>query len=198
MARRPTGPTGRAALSEISERLTALMGEVKTAFEHAEKAGQNAAGQSMAGAKGENAREFTIDTPAGPLKGMASVRMGALTDRMPAAAPARNAAQHEVKPRPKPTSRAASPAAEVDDAREPLVDVFDEAGEVLIVAELPGVKPEEVTVAIEDGALVIATTGARRFRAVRTLPASIDEASLARAMRNGILEIRLAKTGAAA
>jgi HSP20 family molecular chaperone IbpA len=182
--RRPTGPTGREALSEITQRLGALMGEVKTAFEQADAARSQ---------DGENAREFTIETPAGPLKGMTSFRVGSVADRVGAAGGAsasRNASQHEMKKKPA--------AAEVDDAREPLVDVFDEATEIMIVAELPGVKPDEVTVTIEDGSVIIATSGQRRFRAVRALPAAVDEGTLTRAMRNGILEVRVAKTGAVA
>lgn len=188
MSRRPNGPTGREAFSEITTRLGSLMNEVKTAFEQ----GQTGQGQNA----GDNTREFTIDTPAGPLKGMASFRVGSLADRAGASS-SRDASQHEVK-RGSPARSAARPAAEMEDAREPMVDLFDEAGEILIVAELPGVKAEEVTVTVDDGAVTIVAAGARRFRAVRMLPCAVDEASLTRAMRNGILEVRLTKIGAAA
>ncbi len=191
MSRRPTGPTGREAFSEITTRLGSLMSEVKTAFEQGQAA-QAGAGENA----GENTREFSIDTPAGPLKGMASFRVGTLADRAGASS-SRDASQHEVKR--KASSRStAQPPAEMADAREPLVDLFDEADEILIVAELPGVKPEEVTVTVGESAVIITTTGARRFRAVQVLPCAVDEASLTRAMRNGILEVRLTKIGAAA
>ena len=189
MSRAPNSPKGRQALDEITTRLGSLMNEVKNAFEQ---------GQAATQGKAENTREFSIDTPAGPLKGMASFRMGSLADRAGAggASPSRDASQHEVKRKPAATSAtrpAAKPAAEMADAREPMVDLFDEQREILIVAELPGVKPDEVTVTLEDSAVIISTSGARRFRAVRALPCTVDEASLSRAMRNGILEVRLTK-----
>jgi len=43
----------------------------------------------------------------------------------------------------------------VEDVREPLVDVFDEGGELLIVAEMPGVESEDVRVALDGTRLTL-------------------------------------------
>ncbi len=85
---------------------------------------------------------------------------------------------------------------DLDDAREPLVDCFDEADAVVVTAELPGINPGEITLSLNDGALSIETTGARRYRARQALPADVDGATLSHEFRNGILEVRIAKASA--
>ena len=82
---------------------------------------------------------------------------------------------------------------EVADVREPLVDVFDEAQEVVIAAELPGVSDEEIQIEIQDDVLSLGTNGERKYAKEILLPAVVDAASLQRTYQNGILEIRLKK-----
>jgi HSP20 family protein len=81
----------------------------------------------------------------------------------------------------------------VADVREPLVDVFDEADEVVIVAELPGVSDAEIGVSIVDDILSIETQGARRYAKEILLDPEVDTASLRRSYNNGILELHLSK-----
>ncbi len=81
----------------------------------------------------------------------------------------------------------------VSDTREPLVDVFDEDSEVLIVAELPGVAEAEVQVDVQDDILTLTTTGERKFAKEILLPKSADTGSLRKTYTNGILELRLNK-----
>ncbi|TAJ38367.1 MAG: Hsp20/alpha crystallin family protein [Reyranella sp.] len=95
-------------------------------------------------------------------------------------------------------------------AWEPPVDMLETDGEVLILAALPGVDPQQVQAAIEDGVLVIA--GVRvvpdewhtatihrlelpqgRFERRIALPAGRYE-SVRRTAVNGCLVISLAKT----
>jgi HSP20 family molecular chaperone IbpA len=64
------------------------------------------------------------------------------------------------------------PGSGVQPAWEPPVDVLETDREVLIFAALPGVDPDAVHTAIEDGALAI--TG------VRTLPAELRTAAIHR------------------
>ncbi|RYF54381.1 MAG: hypothetical protein EOO27_23860 [Comamonadaceae bacterium] len=53
----------------------------------------------------------------------------------------------------------------VDEVREPLVDVFDEDQRVLIVAEMPGVEPNDVRVDLEEGTLTLSgERGELRYR----------------------------------
>lgn len=82
---------------------------------------------------------------------------------------------------------------EVTEVREPLVDVFDEAQEILIVAELPGVSAEEVQVEIQEDVLALQTTGQRKYAKEILLSTAVDPASLQTTYKNGILEIRLQK-----
>jgi HSP20 family protein len=82
----------------------------------------------------------------------------------------------------------------VAEVREPLVDVFDEEQEIVIVAELPGVAEEEVHIEIQDDILSLETTGERKYAKEILLPEPVDAATLQKAYKNGILELRLAKS----
>jgi len=81
----------------------------------------------------------------------------------------------------------------VADVREPLVDLFDEADEIVLVAEMPGANEEDVTVELHDDVLVLETTGERKYAREVLLPAAVDAASLRKTFRNGILELKLKK-----
>ena len=82
---------------------------------------------------------------------------------------------------------------EVAEVREPLVDVFDEAQEIVIAAELPGVSDAEIQIDIQEDVLTLETNGERKYAKEILLPALVDAASLQRTYQNGILEIRLKK-----
>ncbi len=79
----------------------------------------------------------------------------------------------------------------VADVREPLVDVFDEGEEVVLVAELPGVSEAEITIEAQEDILSLQTTGERRYAKEILLSHPVDPESLQRTYKNGILEIRL-------
>lgn len=82
----------------------------------------------------------------------------------------------------------------VDEVREPIVDVLDEGRQLLIIAELPGIEEESVTVNLDEGALKLHGAGKDRvYRKESALPVKVDPASRKLSYRNGILEIRLAK-----
>jgi HSP20 family protein len=82
----------------------------------------------------------------------------------------------------------------VADVREPLVDVFDEPDEIVLVAEMPGANEEDVTVEVHGDVLILETTGERKYAREVLLPASVDAEGLEKTYRNGILEIRLKKS----
>jgi HSP20 family protein len=97
-----------------------------------------------------------------------------------------------------PPARPKAEAAQTPAARAPIVDVFEEADTLRIVAELPGVSAEDVSCALDGDTLVIETrrgtgdSGQGPVYGKRVvLPAPVDPASLVQACRNGILEIRL-------
>lgn len=83
----------------------------------------------------------------------------------------------------------------VTEAREPLVDVLDEGDSILVICEVPGVEEGDVRVKVEGDTLYIdASRGARRYHKEVLLPTSASPEPAATAYRNGILEVRLAKT----
>jgi HSP20 family protein len=81
----------------------------------------------------------------------------------------------------------------VDEVREPIVDVFDEPGEVAVTAELPGAKEAEIAVQFKGDILIVETKGERRYAKEIALPADVDAASLQKKYNNGVLEIRMRK-----
>lgn len=89
--------------------------------------------------------------------------------------------------------RTSKEGAEVADMREPLVDVFDEGEEIVIVAELPGVGEDEINIDVHDDVLSIETTGERKYFKEILLSAPVDAGSLRKAHKNGILELRMKK-----
>ena len=73
---------------------------------------------------------------------------------------------------------------------EPLIEVHEGEGEILVLAELPGVSQEQVKFDLEEGALRIAASdGARSFMGRASLP-PVDPDSLSASCRNGVLEVR--------
>ena len=85
----------------------------------------------------------------------------------------------------------------VDEVREPLVDVFDEDDVLLVIAELPGVEEKDVQIEVHDGLLKLSTTTKRRRYAKELpLPCPVEESTMESAYKNGVLEIRLRKSGA--
>jgi len=82
----------------------------------------------------------------------------------------------------------------VAEVREPLVDVFDEDQEIVIVAELAGVGEEEIHIEVQDDILSLETTGERKYAKEILLPGAVDVTTLRKTYKNGILELRLKKT----
>ncbi|MFD2030703.1 Hsp20/alpha crystallin family protein [Ancylobacter dichloromethanicus] len=81
----------------------------------------------------------------------------------------------------------------MEDVREPLVDVFDEADEIIVTAEIPGVAENEISLALDGNRLSLSTTGRHLYAKTITLPGPVDPASLERSHRNGILQAKLRK-----
>jgi len=81
----------------------------------------------------------------------------------------------------------------VDEVREPLVDVFDEGGEVVVTAELPGAREQEITVELRGDVLTIESHGERCYAKEVLLPGATDGTSLRKKYNHGVLEIRVRK-----
>jgi HSP20 family protein len=80
----------------------------------------------------------------------------------------------------------------VEEVREPLVDVFDEGGQVLILAEMPGVEAGDIHVEVEGGRLTLsAQRGERRYRKEMEVPPDVEREAIAISCQNGIVELRM-------
>ncbi len=78
--------------------------------------------------------------------------------------------------------------------REPLVDVMEQDDEVIIIAELPGVKQDEINIKVTDYTITIQVESTERKYAKKIdLPSPVDTTSAKTSYNNGILEIQLQK-----
>lgn len=84
---------------------------------------------------------------------------------------------------------------QVDDVREPLVDVFDEEDHVMVLAEMPGVDTEDVKVDLGERTTMtlIAERGQRKYRKEVELPFAVEPETMKLSCKNGILEILVDK-----
>ncbi|MGB5261684.1 MAG: Hsp20/alpha crystallin family protein [Gammaproteobacteria bacterium] len=98
------------------------------------------------------------------------------------------------------------------EGRMPKVDMVERKGEVVIHAELPGVKKDDVEVTLAENTVTIEAHTSHEekqeekgkyyrremsrgdFRRTLTLPCSVDEASTKASFADGVLELTLPKT----
>jgi HSP20 family protein len=84
--------------------------------------------------------------------------------------------------------------ATVHEVTEPPVDVFDEAGHVLVVVEMPGIGEEDIRLELLDDILTIAAErGPKKYRKEVLLPGSFELSAMSHSCRNGVLEIKLSR-----
>ncbi len=95
-----------------------------------------------------------------------------------------------------PGSPAASAVKPAVPARQPIVELFEEDGAIVVVAELPGADPDGIACHAEENLLLIETSGGRRYRKELALPAPVLAEGMRQSFRNGILEIRLPRKAA--
>ena len=82
----------------------------------------------------------------------------------------------------------------VEEEREPITDVFDEAAEIIVIAEMPGVNAEEIKLDLQGDILDIAAQSTeRKYHKELLLPAKVLPETLTSSYKNGILEVRLRK-----
>jgi len=96
----------------------------------------------------------------------------------------------------------------------PPVDLFEDGGTLVLRSELPGMKREEIDISITGNLLVISgekkhegsterkgylrrETSHGTFRRTVTLPESIDAEKTTATFRDGVLEIRMPRSGGA-
>ena len=77
---------------------------------------------------------------------------------------------------------------------EPLIDIFDEGTHLIVVAELPGAKKEDIKLSAEGSLLTIsADTPAGKYRKEALLPTPVKTDLIEAAYKNNVLEIKLEK-----
>ena len=82
----------------------------------------------------------------------------------------------------------------VEEEREPLTDVFDEKDEVVVIAEIPGVSEDGISVDLKGDILEISAAGKnRKYRKEVLLPVQVKKEALSYTFKNGILEVRIKK-----
>lgn len=81
----------------------------------------------------------------------------------------------------------------VMETREPLVDVFDEEGEITVIAELPGVQETDIKLDLKGDILNLETSGEKKYAKEILLPAKVNFESRKMNFKNGILEVKFKK-----
>jgi len=86
------------------------------------------------------------------------------------------------------------PPLNLQDQREPLVDIIEEDEEIRVIAELPGVDKSDIRLSVTESSLTIDVDAPeRRYFKELELPADIDEMTVKSTLRNGILETTMRK-----
>ena len=84
----------------------------------------------------------------------------------------------------------ARPWKAIQDKREPLVDVVSSGSEVRVIAEMPGVKKEDIDVTVNERSMVISVdTEDRGYYKELDLPGTVDPKGAKSTYNNGILEV---------
>jgi HSP20 family protein len=82
----------------------------------------------------------------------------------------------------------------VEEVREPIVDVFDEQGHIRLIAEVPGVSEEGLSIELKGDILSLnAASKERQYAKEILLPCPVKKETLQRSFHNGILEITIEK-----
>ncbi len=82
---------------------------------------------------------------------------------------------------------------EILEAREPLVDVFEDEDKVTVIAELPGVDKDKIKVRIKDNKLIIKASNGQKYYKEVELPAKVKPETAKAKFKNGVLEITIEK-----
>ncbi len=89
---------------------------------------------------------------------------------------------------------AASPRVEEGAGAGLPLDLFDEGDRVFVVADLGGVREEDITLEVSKDRLIVSVEGPEeRFRGEVALPAQVNTATLTRSYTNGVLAVALEK-----
>ena len=82
----------------------------------------------------------------------------------------------------------------VEEAREAVVDLFEEDDQIRVIAELPGASEDAIKYEIKGDILRVWAEGDRQYDTEVLLPADVDSENIESAYKNGILELQLKKS----
>ena len=92
----------------------------------------------------------------------------------------------------KPGVRYGQPRVNISEEREPLVDVTETDSKVHVIAELPGVEKEDISINATERTLNISVdTKERKYHKELEMPDEVDPASARSSYKNGVLEVTL-------
>lgn len=77
---------------------------------------------------------------------------------------------------------------------EPLVDMIDRGGELVVLAELPGADPDSISVSSDSSTMAIHAAGRHNFNKTIQLNAQVDPRRAKARYNNGVLELILKKS----
>ena len=78
----------------------------------------------------------------------------------------------------------------IQDKREPLVDVLSSDKDVRVIAEMPGVKKEDIDVTVNERSMIISVAGGdREYYKELDLPGQVNPKGAKSTYNNGILEV---------
>jgi len=90
--------------------------------------------------------------------------------------------------------KATQKGAVVEEVREPIIDVFDEGEQLMIIAELPGVEESDIHLEVKGDILDLTAEGEdRKYSKEVLLPSAVEAATMESSYKNGILEVRFKK-----
>jgi len=82
----------------------------------------------------------------------------------------------------------------VEEEREPIIDVFDEENEIVVMAEMPGISEEDLKLDLKGDVLDIsAKSKDRKYHKEILLPSKVKPETLITNYKNGILEVKIKK-----
>lgn len=162
-------------------RFTRILGGLTEIAEKLNEISEKGGGQSQQG-------EFTFPSPKGGVRGVYgfSFRTGLQgeDDRV------------RVEPFGNVRKDTRTGKAVVQEITEPLVDVFEDENSTTLVAEMPGVGPEDISIDVRDDILTIqAQKGEKKYRKEMLLRHRTTKEGLKVACNNGVVTIRCEKAG---
>ena len=130
----------------------------------------------------------TVETPFGPITTSAGLRVRTAGMAAP------KARRSEPKPVNPDRPAQGTPPSE---SRELVYDLFEDDDAWFLTADMPGASNSDISLTQDGDALVLTTTGARRYHARITLPCPCPTDLIDRSLSNGVLTLTFPKGHAA-